>query len=201
MGSGLGGFVRSLSGICAIGTVALAGATGNGSVAANPLKSRLTAIDFVKCRALSRHRDGNAYRCPGLPGRPVHVASGDDRQFGSFGAAPQLRQAAAETPVAFNTIFERGKRPAIEWRIERRECREIPFATILRFHTQRDGTRGEVLVITKVDRRQARRLAVVDANVNPYGMALARAWADRNARTSGCDEPLQVIGKSGESPT
>lgn len=168
--------------------------------AANPLKSRLTAIDLAECKLVKRHKDGNAYRCQGLPNWPVYVASGDDRQFVSFGAAPEKRQAATQTLGAFNTIFERGKRPAIEWRIERRGGREMPFATIVRFHTSRDGTRGEVLVVSKVDQKQACHLAYIDANANPDGMALARKWADENARVRGCDKPPEVIGRAGKSP-
>ena len=191
--------MRRSATLAAISVVALT-ASGALPVAANPLKSRLTAIDLADCKVLARHKDGNSYRCPGLPGWPVYVASGDDRQFVSFGANPEKRKAATETLGAFNTIFERGKRPAIEWRIERKGGREVPFATIVQFHTARDGAKGEVLVVSKVDARQACHLAHIDANANPDGMALARRWADENARSRGCDKPAETIGKSGASP-
>lgn len=167
---------------------------------ANPLKSRLTAIDLSDCRFLKRHPDGNAYRCPGLPGWPVYVASGDDRQFLSFGPSAEKRQAASQTLGAFNSVFERGKRPAIEWRIEHKGGREVPFATIVRFHTHRDGSKGEVLVVTKVDAKISCQLALVDAAANPDGMALARSWADANARAQGCPGTPKVIGNTGKSP-
>lgn len=167
---------------------------------ANPLKSRLTAIDLSDCKLLKRHPDGNAYRCPGLPGWPVYVASGDDRQFLSFGPSAEKRQAASQTLGAFNSVFERGKRPAIEWRIERKGGREVPFATIVRFHTQRDGSKGEVLVVTKVDAKISCRLALVDAAANPDGMALARSWTDANARAQSCPGTPAVIGNTGTSP-
>lgn len=190
-----------MRGITSLGmAAALAIAGSSAPLAANPLKSRLTAIDLRDCKVLSRHKDGNAYRCPGLPGWPVYVASGDDRQFISFGRSPEKRKAATQTLGAFNTIFETGKRPAIEWRIERKGNREVPFATIVRFHTQRDGAKGDVLVITKVDARQACQIARIDAMANPDGMALARAWADKNARARGCDKEPEVIGTAGQSP-
>lgn len=166
----------------------------------NPLKSRLTAIELSDCKLLKRHPDGNSYRCPGLPGWPVYLASGDDRQFLSFGPSAEKRQSANQTLGPFNSIFERGKRPAIEWRIERKGGREVPFATIVRFHTQRDGRKGEVLVVTKVDAKSTCQVALVDANANPDGMALARSWTDANVRTLVCPDTPTVIGKTGASP-
>lgn len=168
--------------------------------AANPLKGVLTAVDLRSCKLIKRHQDGNAYLCPGLPGWPVYVASGDDRQFVSFGPDPGRRLAANQTLGAFNTIFEPGKRPAIEWRVERKGGRQIPFATIVRFHTQRDGAKGDVLVITKVARSEACQLARIDATANADGMALARAWADENARKRTCGKPPETVGKVGSSP-
>lgn len=166
---------------------------------ANPLRSRLTAIDLSDCKLLKRHPDGNAYRCPGLTGWPVYVASGDDRQFLSFGPSPERRQAENQTLGDFNTIFEKGKRPAIERRIEHRGGRGVPFATIVRFHTQRDGRKGDVLVVTKIDEKSTYLLALVDATANPDGMALARSWVDANVRARRGPETPAVIGKTGAS--
>src|SRR5262245_32004213 len=55
---------------------------------ANPVKSLYTTIDLKECKQVKRHRDGNAWECPGLPGFPVYIAEGDLRQFVSVGTNP-----------------------------------------------------------------------------------------------------------------
>ena len=167
----------------------------------NALRSRLTAVDLKACTQISRHRDGGAWRCRGLPGFPVYVAEGDLRQMLSFGEDAQQRRSATQTLAAFNTIFDGRIRPTIEWRVAKdAKGREQPYATIVRFHTSRDGAKGEVLVITKVDARQSCQLAVVDAAANDNAMAVARNWADRNARIVPCPDKPDVLGKADKSP-
>ena len=168
---------------------------------ANPLKSRLTAIDLKACNLISRHRDGAAWRCQGLPGYPVYIAEGDLRQLLSFGIAAEHRRSATQTLAPFNTIFEGKIRPTIEWRIVTDvRGRELPYATIVRYHTSREGAKGEVLVITKVDAQVSCQLAMVDAAANDDAMALAREWADQNARKLACPDKPAVLGKAGKSP-
>lgn len=168
---------------------------------ANPQKSRLTAIDLRACKQVAKHRDGNAWRCEGLPGYPVYFAEGDQREMLAFGENAERRSSAAQTLGAFNSIFEGKIRPTIEWRVTTNlKGREQPYATIVRYHTSREGSKGEVLVITKIDNRDSCQLAAVDALATPDAMALAREWADANARLLPCPETRQILGKSGQSP-
>lgn len=169
--------------------------------AVNAPKALFTAIDLKACKQIAKHRDGGAWRCPGLPGYPVYVAEGDLRYMLAFGPTPEKRRSATQTLGAFNTVFDGKQRPTIEWRVQRGPTgRETPFATIVRFHTNRDGQRGDVLVITKVDAQTSCMLAKVDATANSDAMAMARAWADEEARKTGCPEQPAVLGKTGNSP-
>lgn len=171
------------------------------AVAVNAPKSRLTVIDLKTCKQLATHKDGGAWRCPGLAGYPVYVAEGDLRFMLAFGPAPEKRRSATQTIAAFNTPFEGKQRPTIEWRVQRNPSgRETPFATIVRYHTRRDGKTGDVLVITKVDVRDSCQLARIDAAANLDAIAIARAWADAEARKASCPEEPQTLGKSGSSP-
>jgi hypothetical protein len=164
-------------------------------------KSRLTSIELAKCRPLSRHKDGGAWLCPGLRGFPVYFAEGDQRQMLGFGPTPQRRRSATQTLGPFNSIFEGRKRATIEWRVENdAKGRIVPFATIVRYHTSRDGARGEVLVVTKVDAKDSCHLAVIDAKANPDAMSIARSWAIKEAKKSGCSDQPVVLGRVGNGP-
>jgi hypothetical protein len=162
--------------------------------------SRLTTVDLAKCRVLQRHRHGNAWRCPGLPGYPVYVAEGDLRFMLAFGPEPQRRTSARQTLGPFNTVFKDKQRTTVEWRVERVGTSQIvPYATIVRFATSRDGVDGEVLVVTKVSAKDSCQLAVLDAAANPDAMAMVRAWAIAEARKRPCPSQPEVIGNKGNA--
>jgi len=96
------------------------GLAAAGDAAMNPVRSRFTTIDLKTCQIAKRHRDGNGWRCRGLPGYPVAYAEGDQRAFVSFGLEAEKRQAARQTLTPFNTIFaSSGRRATIEWRFRR----------------------------------------------------------------------------------
>lgn len=164
-------------------------------------KSRLTPIELEKCRRIGRHPDGGAWLCRGLRGYPVYVAEGDLRYMLAFGPKPQARRSATQTLGPFNTIFDGKRRAMVEWRVEHDARRRIvPFATIVRYYTSRDGLRGETIVVTKVDARVSCQLAVIDARANPDAMAIARGWANAEARVRSCpDEPVE-LGQAAASP-
>jgi hypothetical protein len=186
----------------AVVTAAVVAVTGlAGTVAANPVKSLYTPIDLKDCRQTTRHKDGGAWTCKGLAGYPIHVAEGDLRTFVSVGPGAASRRAATQTLATFNSIFQAaGSRATLEWRFERKGERQVPYATILRYFTESDGRRGEVLVVTRVTDKEACHLGYVDALANPEAIALARALADEKARTFDCrSEPLRV-GVRGRSP-
>jgi hypothetical protein len=168
---------------------------------ANPLKSLYTTIDLKVCEKIKRHPDGGAWRCAGLPGFPVYLAEGDLRQFLSVGADAERRRAAEQTLGPFNTIFEpNGSRATIEWRFVRRNGVAQPYATIVRFHTSREGRRGDVLVVFKVSDKETCHVAHIDALANSDAIVLARKIADEEARAFSCREEPRPRGAAGKSP-
>jgi hypothetical protein len=169
--------------------------------AASPLKSLYTTVELKACTRIKRHGDGGAWRCSGLGGMPVYVAEGDLRSFLSAGANAEKRRAAMQTLGAFNSIFAQGSdRATIEWRFDRRGERQIPYAIIVRFHTSRDGHQGDVLVVLKVSDADTCHVAHIDALANKDAIALARAVADRQAKTFDCRREPRVEGEAGRSP-
>lgn len=162
-------------------------------------KSRLTSIELKKCRQISRHRDGGAWICPGIRGYPIYFAEGDLRHMMGFGPNPRKRRSATQTLGPFNSIFEGKVRPTIEWRVERdARGRIVPFATIVRYHTSRDGQDSNVLVVTKVDAKDSCQVAIIDARANEDAMAIARAWAIAEARKMSCPDTPIALGKPGK---
>jgi hypothetical protein len=83
----------------------------------------------------------------------------------------------------------------------------LPFATIMRWTTavpaddpkaERGVHRGEVLVVTRLGPGGVCHVGYVDGRRNPDANALARALADRHARTFRCgtDGPI-ILGHKG----
>jgi len=187
-------FTAVLAAICG-------GLAAAGDAAMNPVRSRFTTIDLKTCQIAKRHRDGNSWRCLGLRGYPVAYAEGDQRAFVSFGPEAETRRAARQTLAPFNTIFARsGRRATIEWRFRRIGGADVPYATIMRFFTSRDGAAGEVLVVTRVAATEACHMAYVDAKANPEAIALARSAADEMAATWSCATEPKILGERGKSP-
>lgn len=164
-------------------------------------KSRLTSIELDQCRRLSRLKDGGSWMCPGIRGYPIYIAEGDQHQMMAFGPAPQARLSATQTLTPVNTIFDGKRRPTVEWRVERLgNGREVPFATIVRYHTTLGSEQGEVLVVTKVNQSVSCRLALIDARANPDAMAMARIWTIAEARKRTCPATPEILGARGKSP-
>ncbi|HEX2337898.1 MAG TPA: hypothetical protein VHI72_15625 [Hyphomicrobiaceae bacterium] len=183
------------------GVFAMAAVLAAGPAAANPVKSLYTTVELKSCKPLKRHKDGDAWRCEGLPGYPVYVAAGDLRQFVSAGKNAEYRRAATQTLGPFNTIFENGhQRATIEWRFALRAGVQIPYATIVRYHTSRQGRSGDVLVISKVTPQESCHVAYIDALANADAIALARRVADEQARTFDCRQEPRAMGERGKSP-
>jgi hypothetical protein len=165
------------------------------------VKSLYTTVDLKACKRMARLRDGAAWLCSGLGGLPVYVAEGDLRQFVSVGTNAQKRRAAKQTLGPFNSIFEAGsERATIEWRFDRRGDRQIPYATIVRFHTSMEGRKGDVLVVSKVGAEETCHVAYIDALANRDAIALARQVADRHAKSFDCHSEPRTEGASGRSP-
>jgi hypothetical protein len=195
---------RSLAGTIAIAGLlmpVLGDVLGGTTAEANRVKSLYTTIDLKVCKTVRRHRDGGAWMCEGLAGVPVYVAEGDLRQFVSAGAGAEKRRAATQTLGAFNTIFEAGStRATVEWRFDRRGDRKLPYATIVRFHTSRDGRRGDVLVVSKLSETETCHVAYIDALANKDAIALARQIADKQSKGFDCRREPSTEGATGRSP-
>jgi len=192
--------VRSVV-LAAGGGVCLGWLLGAAAVSANPVKSLYTTVELKTCKPMSGHPHGGAWLCEGLSGLAVYVAEGDLRQFLSVGANAEKRRAATQTLGAVNSMFDKGSdRATIEWRFDRRGDKEIPYATIVRFHTSRDGRKGDVLVVLKVGPADTCHVAYIDALANSDAIALARHVADTQAKGFDCRQEPHAEGAGGKSP-
>jgi hypothetical protein len=174
---------------------------GGGDASAFPLKSQYTTIELKTCKLIKRHADGNAHRCPGLVGYPVYVAEGDLRAFVAAGADGATRRAGTQTLPTFNSIFrDTGRRATMEWRVTEVGNALKPHATILRYYTEREGQRGQVLVVSKVSATETCQIAWIDALANVDAIELARKIADAEGRSFDCKMDPRIEGATGKSP-
>lgn len=163
-------------------------------------KSRYSTVDLTKCEAAARGGKAKAWMCPGLPGYPLYISVEGQRTFFSPGPKAASRRAARQALASASTLFDgRSRRAAIEWRFVIRDKKIIPYATIVRFFTQGTAGRGEVVVVTKVAEIDSCQVARIDALANGDAMVLARAIADRKARTFDCGQAPEVVGTVGKS--
>lgn len=164
-------------------------------------KSHFITIERKGCKIHRAHPDGNAYICPGLPGYPVYLAEGDERTFVAASTIPEKSAAATQTLKAFNSPFRsRSERATVEFRFTIKENRKIPFAMIVRYFTQLDGRKGEVLVVSRIAGKEACHIGYVDALANDDAIVLARKLADDRARSFDCAQTAKAEGSIGKSP-
>src|SRR5262245_32525382 len=179
---------------------AAAAAVAQPAKSADPIERAYTQLDLSKCR----HKPGRevedygSWRCEGYGGNFVFVSAGDQRTYISYGPKLAETVAAGETLAAFNS---EGK--TIEWRIERKGGKPVPFATILRWNTtvmQDNGSTvpGQVLVVTRLGPGGVCHVGYVDGRANPNANELAVQLADTRARTFKCgkDKP-ETVGETG----
>jgi hypothetical protein len=185
---------------CAAAAVLLALGATEVSAQDKAIKSRFTSIDLKSCDQIEAIATGSAWSCGGLPDFPVFFAEVGSRQVMSFGSDPQHRRAARQTLSAMNNALDAQHRATVEWRFERRAGRDVPYAAIVRYRTTRDGIKGEVLVVTKIAEHDTCHGAYIDAVANANAIALARSWADREARRLDCSSEPKIIGDRGKSP-
>lgn len=196
--------IRKLCGIAGMAALACAGlivsATAVDAVTSFQ-KSLFTSIDRKACTTLRTHPDGNAYLCPGLDGFPIYLAEGDGRTFVAGGAEPDKTRAAQQTLKPFNTPFlHSSHRATVEWRFTIKEKQKVPFAMIVRYFTEMDGRKGEVLVVTRIAGKEACHAGYVDALANANAIVLARRIADERARVFDCQKDPSIEGERGKSP-
>lgn len=174
---------------------------------AKPLKSRYTTLETAACSAVPGQPAGRrAFTCRGLPGFPIHYAEAGQRPYLSLGPRPEQRTAASQTLEPPSSIFKGvNTRATIEWRFNRRDGRDVPYAAIVRYFTRAaEGAAGakggEVLVVTRIGPTDSCHIAHIDALANPEAIALARSVADEAAGSPDCKSPPRVIGATGKSP-
>ena len=114
--------------------LAVAGALGVGEAAAQQVQSAYTNVDLDQCTVIESDDFGSRWACPGHKGIPVMIAEGDLRFFVSYGLKSTEERAAGQTLPPFNRLGEK-----IEWRVSNAGGQWKPFATILRFFTQRES--------------------------------------------------------------
>ncbi|HXF53018.1 MAG TPA: hypothetical protein VNK52_02735 [Hyphomicrobiaceae bacterium] len=164
------------------------------------IKGRFTSIDLSACERVEVTADGASWLCSGLPDYAVYFLERGSRQAMSFGADARRYRAAGQSLTADNSALDDHKRATVEWRAERRGGRDVPYAAIVRYRTAREGEKGEVLVITKIGDGEACHAAYIDALANAEAMALARSWADSEARKFDCRSKPRIVGNRGKSP-
>ena len=179
--------MRSIA-VSLLGLIGSALAAGNAAAqpAGSPdaIERAYTPLDLAKC-SHKRGReveDYGSWRCAGYEGNFVFVSAGDQRTYISYGPKPAKTVASGETLASFNS---EGK--TIEWRLERRNGKPVPFATILRWNTtvtqdSGDRVRGQVLVVTRLDPGGVCHVGYVDGRANPNANDLAVQLADTRAR-------------------
>ncbi len=171
----------------------------------SPLKSQFTTIDLAACDVLRRDGRASVWSCSGLPGYRVYIAetvsSSGSKVAMSFGPKADQQRAAAQTLDPSNSLYrDKRQRITVEWRHVRRNGRDLPYATIVRYFTKQGGARGQVLVVTRVGETEACRMALIDALANPSAIALARSIADELARSFDCKGEPATYGATGRSP-
>jgi hypothetical protein len=174
---------------------------GNAAAQSEDIVERAyTPLDLSKCSHKSGREveDYGSWRCAGYGGNFVFVSAGDQRTYISYGPKLADTVASAETLASFNS---EGK--TVEWRIERRNGKPVPFATILRWNTtvpqdNGDSVRGQVLVVTRLGPGGVCHIGYVDGRANPNANELAAKLADIRARNFKCgkDKPV-IVGKKG----
>ncbi len=172
-------WTRTLLGLGLAGLVVAPGHAGE-------ISSVYTSLDLDKCKLLaSNPNEGGwaVFECRGHDGMPVRVAEGDLRFFVSFGPNAEKQIAATQTLAPFNTIHK-----TLEWRVERKGGKWVPFATILRYFWDSNGKKGQTLIVTKLENGQACQVAHIVADANPKANEQARQAADTHARTFKCGE-------------
>jgi hypothetical protein len=165
-------------------------------------RSVYTTIDLKGCKIVRKSGpEGASWRCPGLPGYPIYVAEGDDRFFVSAGLEPEKRRAAKQTLKPFNTIFPAGTvRATVEWRIPRTSRKAQPYASIVRYYTSSETTKGQVLVVSKITPAEACHAAYIDADTNADAIERARLAADTTVRAFSCTAAPVIDGAPGKNP-
>ncbi len=167
------------------------------------ISSTYSKLNLDKCRLLTRQElgmpeltqeeqgvAGSQWLCMGYNNSIIYVSEGDLRFFVSYGENAMQERAASQTLPAFNFIGE-----TIEWRVQKVNGAWVPFATILRWHTESGDMaqdKGEVLIVTKLEPGNTCHVAYIDAkmpvlaNQTFNANEIARQFADNEVADFNC---------------
>lgn len=161
--------------------------------------SAYTEINIDKdCSVFDVNEEGGEFAsfvCPGFKGYPVIIYTGDLRESLFYGFPPG--PGGPFVWESFGPFNSAG--PKIEWRIDKSNGREIPFATIHRWFVsdpEDAEKKTEVLVVEKVgqvDARDGCAVGLVVASGNPQANETARKIADEQSRDFACGADERVV--------
>jgi hypothetical protein len=171
------------------------------SAGANAQKpeSRYIKFDLDACETIKQDEESQSITlwCESDGNYGIYFAEGDIRHYVGYGRNGLNQRAFTQTLVPFNHINN-----VIELR--QHEGDGEPHAAILRYYTDsgmgEENSKGEVLVVTKLDGDEACHVAYIDARANPDPNELARDAADRSEGFNCQSDDPEVIGKTGVSP-
>ena len=154
------------------------------------------------CTFYESNQQGGSAQCAGYKQYPIFFSEGDLRQTVRFGFVDRQSD-RWETFSQFNQV-----NVTVEWRLDNGK----PFATILRWFIENDGStgskRGQVLVVSTVagDHNSESCIAgYVDARANKDANVLARRVADEIAINFVCGSDLPrfhgIRGGTSGNPT
>lgn len=169
-------------------------------VCAQAIESAYTDFNAKKCRHIpgKEVEDYGEWHCKGYGGIPILMSAGDQRINVSYGKKAEEEPAASQTLASFN-----GEGDKIEWRIESKNGKKIPFATIMRWSTTKpdekgDSIRGSTLVVTRLGPGGVCHVGYVDGRANKNANELAREIADKHARSFVCGKDKRIfLGEKG----
>jgi hypothetical protein len=162
---------------------------------AQQIESAYTDLNLDQCTVMQSDDFGSTWACAGLKGYPLLVAEGDLRFFLSYGFGAEEEKVREQTLPPFNNIGTK-----LEWRVSNATGGFRPFATIVRYLTDRPESDedGQILVVTRLAAGGSCHVAYVDAQANADANLLAQQAADAIKPEHDCETPPVVVGKWGE---
>ncbi len=167
------------------------------------ISSAYTSLDLEKCHLITQAElgmpeltieemgtMGGQWLCQGYNKSIVYVAEGDLRMVVSYGEDALNERASNQTLPAFNFVGD-----TLEWRLRTEQSsasatpEQVPFATILRWHTESGDMaqdKGEILIVTKIEPGNTCHVAHIDAKLTPNANQVARDFADHEVDGFNC---------------
>lgn len=167
------------------------------AASAAEITSAYTKFDLeTTCEMIEKgdeHVYAGTWRCPGLNGIDIIVASSDDRDFVGFGARGAESCAFKKTFNRFNTALS-----PVEWRLRNGK----PFAAIERWRVTIDDEGGSQtwLVVTALKTNGEACPVSYVAGSYPDANAVARVMADGEAESFDCATDVPTVNSTVGEP-